>query len=500
MLKKKNKSSRIYEFWYLFLLTIGICIGSGIYVKNQELLNQTKSPWLVVGLWLVVGFICVISIVAFMEIAQSTKKEGNGTIANWCKHVVGRRFGSLISIMYTFIYVPAYQSIFLCMAIAAILDIFGVSLRNTATLAFYLWMGLGLTICSIILNVYFPKTSRNFHLYSLFFRFIPLVIVFFAGFILLAIGNTGSNQGMKPQGDIVALNLFGGVGAVFFSFDGYIFTANQQKAAKHKEVVPIAIIFGLIFITLFYVLMAFSLFLSGDGTVNYILVKVLSGGADQGSFANKFGLVVTAIIIASIGLFNVNMFCSFGITEILSSNNAKLLYLPKEKTTYKTAALYQAIITGIFYAALVTLGVLIKGNPIVYIGSMASTSVISLFAVLSILILFAMINRKTNKFEVEKIRGFWPTSIISFIMLNVFNIAGLLSFIMPNLLDADKPSWSSTDGPVFTAIFITAIAIVLIIWGIQEYIFTKKPFANGFEGEKNLNLIPNNWSAAKIAK
>ncbi|ATZ18365.1 APC family permease [Mesoplasma melaleucae] len=522
MFKKKNKSSKVYEFWYLFLLIIGICIGSGIYVKNKELIDQTKSPWIATVLWLAIGMVCVISIVVFMEIAKSTEKEGNGTVSNWCKLFINRKFASFVSILYTTIYMPAYQSIFVSLTIAYFFVFTGITPDPGALLSIYIIVGILLFVLFAFVNIYAANISRKMQFVAIFIKFIPLIIAFFAGFIIAIIGSNPTGNGMcMAQGtDLMFMNFLGGMGAILFSFDGYIFTANTQKSAKHKEVVPIAIISGLVFITLFYVLMALSLFLGGNGSVKAVLMQIFSGFSQHPSArAKKAASTVVYIILFLICILNINMFTHFGTSNLLSDHNIKLMYLKEGKNGFKKSALTQAAISSTFYVVLILIGALTKhGNwngigtdpflsgdiyieyltaPMFYIGIMSSVCVILIFIVLSILMIAAMINRKTGKVKVSKVKFFWQSAIISTTLFMFFTICGLLVFLAPQLLDERDMNWVTNGGMMFTIIFIVTLAATFIVWLIQERMFIKRPFKNGFEGEIDKAMKVNNWMAAK---
>ncbi|ATZ21908.1 APC family permease [Mesoplasma tabanidae] len=526
MFKKKDKSSKVYEFWYLFLLIVGICIGSGIYVKNQELISQTKSPWIATVLWLTIGMVCVISIVVFMEIAKSTEKEGNGTVSNWCKLFINRKFASFVSVLYTTIYMPAYQSIFVSLTIAYFFAFTGITPNPAALLSVYIIVGVSLYVFFAFVNIYAANISRKMQFLAMFIKFIPLIIAFFAGFLIAILGSNpeGNGMGMANGKDLLFMNFLGGMGAILFSFDGYIFTANTQKSAKNKEIVPIAIISGLVFITLFYVLMAFSLFLGGDGSVEAVLIQVFSGFSKNPSNTSiKAASTVVYLIMFLICLLNINMFTHFGTSNLLSDHNMKLIYLKKGGNGFKKSAFTQVAISLTFYIALILIGALTShgtwkgmssaassnGNspdlsyltaPMFYIGIMSSVCVVLIFIVISVLMIAAMVNRKTQKVKVNKVKYFLPAAVISTILFLFFTICGLVVFLAPQLLDKKNMNWTTNGGMMFTIIFIVTLGATIVVWLLQERMFKKYPFENGFDGEIDKDMKVNNWMAAKEAQ
>ncbi|AVN64027.1 hypothetical protein CG006_03550 [Mesoplasma florum] len=532
MFKKRDKSSKVYEFWYLFLLIVGICIGSGIYVKNQELISQTKSPWIATVLWLTIGLVCVISIVVFMEIAKSTEKEGNGTVSNWCKLFVNRKFASFVSVLYTTIYMPAYQSIFVSLTIAYFFAFTGITPDPRALLSVYIIVGVSLFVLFAFVNVYSANISRKMQFFAMFIKFIPLIIAFFAGFLIAILGSNpnGNGMGMESGTDLLFMNFLGGMGAILFSFDGYIFTANTQKSAKNKQVVPIAIISGLVFITMFYVLMAISLFLGGDGSVETVLIQVFSGFSEHPSDTSiKAASTVVYLIMFLICLLNINMFTHFGTSNLLSDHNMKLIYLRKGDNEFKKSAFTQMAISVTFYVALILVGSLSSHgkwngmstnvninffdpetqkviyiayltSPMFYVGIMSSVCAVLIFIVISMLMIAAMWNRKTQKVKVSKVKFFWPSAIISTTLFLFFTICGLIVFLAPHLIDSSDMNWKTNGGMMFTIIFIVTLLATIVIWLLQERMFKINPFENGFEGEIDKNMKVNNWMAAKEAQ
>jgi|GEM_PF-857588 len=80
--KAGQTRTKSFEFMTLFMMVLGTVVGSGIYMKNSELLQQAKNPIIGIILWLIVGIVCVLSVIVFMEISSSTRHFGNGTMGN----------------------------------------------------------------------------------------------------------------------------------------------------------------------------------------------------------------------------------------------------------------------------------------------------------------------------------------------------------------------------------------------------------------------------------
>ncbi|WP_338983739.1 amino acid permease [Spiroplasma endosymbiont of Othius punctulatus] len=504
----KNKS-KAYEFWSMFLLVIGMVIGAGIYLKNQELLSQTNNPIVATSLWAIVGLVLVLSVVVFIEISKSTMNKGNGTLGNWLKLWIGRKTATLFSVMYSYIFIPAAVTGFMTPVITYFLITLDVYISPLSQLFIYLIVGVFLLGVIYASNVWLPTVCKNIQLFASVFKFIPLFVALIAGFVLWGDDSAFDNEAYKESA--TAITFLSGFGAILLSFDGYVYIANMQKGATHKEQVPRALIAGMIFVSLFYVLMAVALFGGGDGSIVGVLSKIF-GNTEGGQRA---AIIVANTVMMLVCFTSTNVFISVGMTEMLSDYNAKVIFLPKEKATFKMVALLQFIATSSFYIILILLGTFVPrgdwngiysnftdwhNNPTMYmnafgdfVGQMASALTAYVFIAINALIFAAMVNRFTNKVKIEKINSyvFWPAAIISSTMLIVINVMAIVTFIIPT--DNSQP-FHTTGQFIFLIFFILSIIATIILWAIQEKIFKKYPeiYSNTTENiDENMKL--NNW-------
>ncbi|QHX35679.1 basic amino acid/polyamine antiporter, APA family [Spiroplasma sp. TIUS-1] len=505
-----KQSSRAKEFWSMFLLVAGIVIGAGIYLKNKELLAQTGNPIIATALWGVVGLVCIMSVVVFVEISKSTLKSGNGTIGNWSKLFLNRRIASFFAIVYTFVYMPTTQSVFVAGVVGYMIQAIGIELSPVEILSIYLTCCISILALFVITNIYSPRHSKNLQLFGGVFKFIPLIVAMIAGFILWGMGTSNSFNDPAMAENIKALSFLGGFGAILFSFDGYVYIANMQRGAKHPEQVSKALTAGMVFVTIFYILIALATFGGGNGTIEGVLSKIFGGGKE----AENVAWIIANIIMMLVCLLSVNMFTNLGMTEIFSDYNCKIIYIPKSKASIKSAALLQFVLTIIYFIATILLGTLaphgewqgvnanvghFNGDLPLYldqaayfINSFSSATTVMVFIMLDMLIFGAMINRFTRKVDVPKVKLFWPAAIVSSLMIMVFNIFGIVAFLIP-----DKGfTFVESNGFIFLLILIFCIFYATIIFIAQEIFFAKKDPFNGFEGVVDENLLTNNWVEA----
>lgn len=522
-----RNNSRTLEFLSLTTMSVGMVVGSGIFMKNNQLLLQTGNPIVAIILWLMVGLVSIVAVYAFLQISSSTIHQGNGTISIWAKLFINRKISSLFAVIYTYFYFPVCQGIFATGFATFLLLLINVNLSVGSQLLIFLLTGPFWIILIGLMVGFKNDWSKKFQIFGTFFKFIPLFVALVAGFCLIdktsgadgtsTIWNgTGVGTGIHPwSATEYQLGLFiRGFGPILFAFDGFIYIANAQKTAKHKDVVTKAIICGMIFVATFYVLMAISLFLgSPDGSVVQLLNKLFGINSNAGRIISNIVLLVICVI-------GMNTFSYLGVIEIQSSSDAKVLYSGSKGKGFnsKQSAFIQIGISLIYYFLLVLMGALLKNNnPLIdgnnvinwqgvntkipkgidsqtwlswttnTISSFSSTlstagAVLSFFMVGTILI-SAVFNEKTKKMRLPfKVKGFKTASIISAAFIFFFITVGLLSFIIPIDVWVGKKMWTKSDGPGFVIAFFSMLIFCSLAFLIQEYLFRLHPYQTGFNG------------------
>ena len=500
MMKKHRISEQTFEFLTLFTMVVGTVIGAGIYIKNTEIVKATQNPIISIMLWAIVGVVCFLSVLVFMEISSSTKHFGNGTMGNWTKLFINRKTASFFALLYLVIYTPAFYALFTGTFIYFLFELIGVQLSAGVQLILYLTLGIFMMIFFALFNAFKPKWSKWLQVGGNIFKFIPLFIALVAGFVLSGKSGAMLNQGSYPgdhylgdwsQHNWKATSFFRGFGGILLSFDGFYFIANSQKTATHKQVVPKALMVGMIFAASFYVLMAISLFLgSPDGSIAFLFKRMLG----DSSVAAR---IIPNLMMMLICFLNLNIFSMIGMLNLESDVEAKLLFVGERRgkiSKFKCAVI--GMTTGIFFYTLcLMMGIFISrgewngwttmnnslsDRPVEFIGIMGSVGSILSFFIVDVLIFAALINRKTNKVKVEKYPGVPILSIISGIFVAIFILAGLYTFI-----DSDpthQTRFVDTSGLYFLILFVSLIVLTIIAWLIQEQLFKIHPFLGGFDG------------------
>ncbi|ATZ21221.1 APC family permease [Mesoplasma tabanidae] len=510
----KKTKTKTFEFLTLFVMVIGTVIGSGIYMKNSELLNQTNNPIIAIILWSFVGIICIMSMIVFIEISSSTKHFGNGTLGNWAKIFINRKTASFFSIMYGWVYIPSTQSVFVAGAVNYLLLAIGAPIAPYQQLIIYLLVGISIFITCTILSIYKRFINRRIQIVGILIKFLPLLIAFIAGFILIdktggtsSWWNGGYDKNTWGTNEWSPILFLGGFGGILFAFDGYVYIANAQKTATHKDVVPKALFAGMVFVAVFYVLMALSLFMgSPDGSIVKLFEKMLGGKESNAA------RIISNLILMSICLLGSNIFVDIAIVDLASDANNKTIYTKKRSMSYKEAGVIQMFIFIVAYTFLIVIGICTKregwdgissavgsgGNvqnieellnkPADYINWFSSgTSALVFIMVLAVMVA-GVINRFTKKVDVEQTKLFMVCGIISSFFMTIFIFFGIFAFIWEPKNIA-KGEWGITQsGMWFLIILLVSLLINIFVFLIQEYRFKKDPYTDGWDGEINSNI------------
>lgn len=477
-LAKGEVTKKKITFASAVLLVMGSSIGAGIFLKNGEVLkNVGGSIVLALVSWIlsILGVICMG--ISLGEIASYDEKSNLG-IVQWVKKFchkylfkVAKYFMALIYLPFNFFVMPYY-------AVMTIQDAFGWQTEwwVAALIAFgitaYLFISAG--ISSRFANI------QNKVVLSV--KFIPLAFCAIAGVVLACTGHMKVGQpeyptwlpaswGMNPDAHSLTnlfpvLGIFGSIPAIIFSFDGFYSSAGIQSEMEEPRKTPLALVIGLIIVSVIDVLITISLLLgSKDGTV-----------ARLNFFDNPtwHWVIIVMNFLIAIGIFGIiNGFAVYNPRfyedlikdyQLPFSKKLKAKINPNKPIV---GMLYSAVLTLFFFVVLTLIGALGYADPSKHAGAtlisiggqqltgydinptnignlnnlysfcdlMANWTSIIVFLCIVFATIGCMKNRKTNKVRVSQVKGFMPCAIIStclislaivFIVASTFGNIGLV--------------------------------------------------------------------------
>ena len=271
---------------------MGTVIGAGVFFKVAAVVMHTQNATATLYAWLFAGILTICGGLTVAELATAIPKTG-GAI-KYIEATYGKLPSFLLGWAQMIIYFPAN--------IAALSIIFATQLVNL----FHLPMNLLLPIailagCSVTgINLLGTKVASNVQSVTLMVKLLPIALIVLVGFFQK--GNIVVS--LLPEGLFTEKNSIAGFAsallATLFAYDGWLNVGNVAGEMKHPEKdLPKAIILGLSFVTLIYVL------------INYVFLKNLpitaiagnlnaASQASQVIFGSLGGKIVTIGILISV--------------------------------------------------------------------------------------------------------------------------------------------------------------------------------------------------------
>ncbi|NQX83120.1 MAG: APC family permease [Mycoplasmataceae bacterium] len=533
-----------YGLISLMAMIIGIVIGSGIFVKNQGLLEINGSILNSMLAWIIGAIIVITVLIAFLEIISITEiTNEQATLANWGRHLIGIKFGKSIGYYFTLIYFP--------LIMAGLFSFAGNQFMDTLSASGWIdlkkWSFLQLEAAIIIITTIFigfitlmntlsTKPGKYLQNIGTAIKTIPLFFIIIL-FLFLIVSNISSIDFDKETAGIIGeenkdLNSFWlvimTIPAILFSFDGFLFAGALSKESKSPTTFRTAFIISIIFIVVIYVSFSIAIFGIGvtdttHGKYGTITNAIFAGISNQVA-ASIIAPIVSGIIVLSIitGASGCFIAASRNLSD-LSIHNAvvdkEMKYITKNKYGVSTGAgAVITLITLFWFVIAVTFDTYLVSNnisgPLVITGYMTDLIVVGAFTLYGTLIISAIRNRfisKEKRVEVKKNKMFIPAAIISSILsLGVtayFAFVTITPFAVILGGEWDSSSWTIYWAKlIFFVIFITfTIAVIIINIRNSEnmdplLIEAKKKQALIYYGEvsEKINLEINNIQKTKL--
>lgn len=234
------KNKKHYGLTTAITMIVGICIGSGIFFKADDILRFTGgSVWLGVLVLCIGAFSIIFGSISLTELSVRTSK--NGGLVGYFEDFISPSIGSAFGWFQTFLYYPTINvvvswaaGIYTCMLLG---------IENTLEMqvligSFYLVVIFGLNILSL-------KLAGIFQNITTVVKLIPLLGIALIGFFWskappeLPLGTTLVPMSNVGWGWLAAL------APVAFSYDGWpIATSITNEVENSKRNMPIALIVG----------------------------------------------------------------------------------------------------------------------------------------------------------------------------------------------------------------------------------------------------------------
>lgn len=451
---KKNKNKKI-GFFSAILLVIGSCIGAGIFFKSGTILNNVhQSLALAISAWVIAAIAVIAMALSLIEICSSSVNTDKG-LMQWNKNFNNKVIYFASKNFMTFLYMPITYFFMPVFAMQSILDAFtsfGLNISNVPW-----WF---IFIFAIIIDCWFIIFSginsrlgniQNWLISA--FKFVPLVVAAIVGFIIFGLNNNVTppivDSGITTHdpwmliGISPAFGLFTSLSAVFFAYDGFYVACGVQSQMKEPKKTSLALVFGLVFVTLIYLLIAISCMLgSTDGNWSGFRQFFASKGLSW--LYGTFSLLIT---FGTFGILNSYAMWTPRFIENLIKDNELFKfsnkYINKLNSNKPKVGICISLITTLpiilLFFLIGSLGYIDTGNyattvsiEVARLYSFAnltsSWTAIIAFAFIALAIIGGLINRKTKRTKVQKSKFFIPSSII---VLSIIGLSLFFEFLIP---------------------------------------------------------------------
>lgn len=413
-------------------ILIGSMIGVGIFFKNKNVfeINNDNSIAILIA-WIISGLISLCAAFSFAEIGSA--KQSHSGIGGWYEELIGPKSGRFVKIIQPFFYYGLYSFSIAMFCGEAIFNMWGGA--GDVNFGLIMFIGLIVFILLLSLNYWSLNASSKFQVVATALKFIPLGIVVLGGIIYGSLhgqysffNTISTNNGPSKMSFVAILT---SIPSILFAFDSFVCVGNFSMDVKNPEkTVPLTVVIGMIIVTTFYLLVTIAQMMVGQGDV-YEMIKVI-GSSNQALLTSLHIITSIFIFISILGVVNamslVLIRSSDSIVEenlVVFANNInslknKLLDPNKE---LGAGFLLSIIFLLFWFILLVIPSSIMNSDAIVDIASNFPTTFF--FSIYATIILAGLINRKTKKVAVIKIKGFIPMGIIAVIgcyFVSAFNI------------------------------------------------------------------------------
>lgn len=299
-------------------MIVGICIGSGIFFKVDDVLRDTGGN---VSLGIIVfvlgAFGIIFGSLSLSELAIISKTSGG--IVGYFEEFVSPRVGSAFAWFQMFLYLPTINVV-----VSWVAGIYTLQILNVGfTLEKATTIGIGYLMFFYSVNYFSMKFAGDIQRFSTFIKLIPLFIIAILGFFYGA-PLSDVIQNSLPQENATQNHSFAWLAALTpmaFSYDGWTVILNISKDIKNRRKnIPLALLIGPLIVLAAYLVYFI-------GLIKIIGVdQILSVGDDSiylvgNRFFGEYGgaMITTFILISVLGVNNGLTIGSVRMPELLAS-------------------------------------------------------------------------------------------------------------------------------------------------------------------------------------
>ena len=282
-------------FFSAVIMTIGCCIGSGIFFKSGTVMQYSNNSILLsLGCWIIAAMGVIAMAIALIDIASQSKKDNRGFLS-WIKKFNKFFVYKMAKNYFAFFYIPInwfVLPVYIFQSLQSGLCYIGATWANNQVqfsefgqnvLNFPWW---GVLIVSTLLASWFIIMSglsvKFGNLTSLVvnsIKFIPLGFALIIGFVIFGLNGSTPKGNVLPYEPIVetttgpmsffalspVFGVFMSMSAIFFAYDGFYVAAGLGDKLKEPKKIPWILLTGLLIVTAVYLIIALGITLGAKG-------------------------------------------------------------------------------------------------------------------------------------------------------------------------------------------------------------------------------------------
>ena len=299
----ENELQKKYGLLTAIAMVIGIVIGSGVFFKAEKVLTATGGNMpLGILAWIIGGIIMVIC--AYVFATMATRYEKSNGVVDYAEVALGSKYGYFVGWFMATIYYPTLVSVLAWVSARYTCVLLGWDITGGQAMViagFFL-------VASYALNALSPKLAGKFQVSTTVIKLIPLILMAIVGTIFgLKNGILVSNFTGSAISQVTGSNpLFTAVVATAFAYEGWIIATSINAELKDaKRNLPLALIFGTIFVVIVYILYYTGL---AGAVSNSVMMKGGEAGAKLAFstvFSNVGGVILFIfVVISCLGTLN----------------------------------------------------------------------------------------------------------------------------------------------------------------------------------------------------
>lgn len=290
-----------YGLFTTISMIVGICVGSGIFFKADNILILTHGNVFLSVLVFIIAALCVA--LGSITIAQlSVRTNASGGIVAYFDEFISKAFGNGFGWFYLAVYYPTILSVVAWVAGLYSLQLLGLP----SNLELEMLIGLIFIICAFAMNYLSTTLAGRFQNLTTIGKLVPLIGIGLVSFFWADPSQTTQVTETVAASGQSSFSWIAAIIPVAFSFEGWIVATSIAPEVKNPHrTMPLALLLGPIIVLAIYLAYFIGIIniggvddilTLGDGIVSVIGMRLLGSAGDK--------ILTAFILLAVTGVIN----------------------------------------------------------------------------------------------------------------------------------------------------------------------------------------------------